>query len=86
MKADILRRAEQISDSEEENEYEHAISRGERKGKGRDVAFEEELEEESTIKVRDGEGTDDEGDSQEDGERTGDSDDDTVRLSPRHDH
>ncbi|KAI0935083.1 hypothetical protein AcW1_009329 [Taiwanofungus camphoratus] len=77
MKADILRRAEQISDSEEENEYEHAISRGERKGKGRDVAFEEELEEESTIKVRDGEGTDDEGDSQEDGERTGDSDDDT---------
>ncbi|TBU46710.1 hypothetical protein BD309DRAFT_857488 [Dichomitus squalens] len=46
MKADILRRAEEISDSEDEAEG--------GKSRGKAIAFEEELDEEGAIKVRDG--------------------------------
>lgn len=61
MKADILRRAEEISDEEEDEDEGNGA-----KGKGIIVAFEDELDE-GGLKVRDGEessdgGSDDEGD------------------------
>lgn len=61
MKADILRRAEEVSDSEDEGYN----GREGRKGKGVDVAFEDELDDGGGVKVRDGEdssevGSDDE--------------------------
>ncbi|KAI0760456.1 hypothetical protein C8Q74DRAFT_1208567 [Fomes fomentarius] len=49
MKADILRRAEEISDSEDEDE-EAALG----KGKGKVQAYEEELDDEDGVRVRDG--------------------------------
>ena len=49
MKADILRRAEEISDSESEED-----DAGGGRDKGKAIAFEEELDEEGAIKVRDG--------------------------------
>ncbi|KAI0327591.1 hypothetical protein GY45DRAFT_1106095 [Cubamyces sp. BRFM 1775] len=65
MKEDILRRAEEISDSEDEEE-----DGG--KGKGRDLAYEDELEDADVVKVRDGDPSDLEGDEEEvDGEVDG---------------
>ncbi|KAI0066832.1 hypothetical protein BV25DRAFT_1987939 [Artomyces pyxidatus] len=59
MKADILRRAEAVSDSEEEDEP----SGGTGKGKAMHVAFDEELEEIDAVRVvGDGEGTSEEDD------------------------
>ncbi|KAI0641559.1 hypothetical protein C8Q79DRAFT_1098523 [Trametes meyenii] len=65
MKEDILRRAEEISDDEEE---EDDLLSG--KGKGREDASEDELEDADVVKVRDGDATDDdaEDESDEDGE------------------
>lgn len=61
MKADILRRAEELSDDEGDDE-------GFNKGKYIEVAFEDELED-GRLKVRDGEETnDDESDEREDDE------------------
>ncbi|KAI0631281.1 hypothetical protein C8Q77DRAFT_1219404 [Trametes polyzona] len=64
MKADILRRAEEISDDEEDEEELGASGGG--KGKGRDIAFEDELEDADVVKVRDGDATDEEEDADAD--------------------
>ncbi|KAI0659726.1 hypothetical protein C8Q70DRAFT_1053569 [Cubamyces menziesii] len=65
MKEEILRRAEEISDSEDEEE-----DGG--KGKGRDLAYEDELEDADVVKVRDGDPSDLEGDEEEvDGDAEG---------------
>lgn len=58
MKADILRRAEEASyeDDEEEN-----------KEGGRDVAYDDDLDEDSGIKVRDGEASDDDTEGEDGG-------------------
>ncbi|KAI0763488.1 hypothetical protein BD413DRAFT_495216 [Trametes elegans] len=62
MKADILRRAEEIDEEDEEEE-----DTGEPgKGKGRDIAFEDELEDADVVKVRDGGESDEEDDAAED--------------------
>ncbi|OBZ67810.1 hypothetical protein A0H81_12349 [Grifola frondosa] len=55
MKADILRRAEEISDEEDEEDV-AAVGTG--KGKGQEITFEEELDED-VVKVRDGEESED---------------------------
>ena len=65
MKADILRRAEEISDSEEEEE-DSFLDGGAKKNRGQDVAFEEELDDEGGVRVRDGEPSEDEGTESED--------------------
>ncbi|KAI0754393.1 hypothetical protein C8Q80DRAFT_366077 [Daedaleopsis nitida] len=54
MKADILRRAEEASDDEDDNEG----AGGGGKGKGRALAFEDELDAEDVVKVRDGHASD----------------------------
>ncbi|TCD70688.1 hypothetical protein EIP91_002063 [Steccherinum ochraceum] len=54
MKADILRRAEEASYEDDEDEDES------NKEGGRDLAFEDDLDAESRVKVRDGEASDDE--------------------------
>lgn len=64
MKADILRRAEAMSDDEEEEDD----TVGGAKGKGADVAFEDELDEEGAVKVRDGQPSEDEGEQETDDE------------------
>ncbi|KAI1784541.1 hypothetical protein LXA43DRAFT_976651 [Ganoderma leucocontextum] len=66
MKADILRRAEEISDSEDEEEDAGDVKG---RGKGKAIAFEEELDEESAIRVRDGDSSEEEEGS--DGEDSG---------------
>lgn len=70
MKADILRRAEeaQYEDSEDEDDLDPYGDPSTKSKKGKDVAFEEELDgdlalEGGGVKVRDGELTDDEGSS-----------------------
>lgn len=55
MKADILRRAEEISDSEDEDE-----EASQRKGKDRVRAYEEELDDEGGVRVRDGHASEEE--------------------------
>lgn len=65
MKADILRRAEEMSDSDEEEE-DDALGGGKPKPKGLDVAFEDELDEEGAVKVRDGDPSEGEGEESED--------------------
>lgn len=75
MKADILRRVEEASDSEEEDDddYLGGGDGGAKKAKGLDVAFEEELDEEGAVRVRDGGASDDdEGASSEDEDEGGD--------------
>lgn len=72
MKADILRRAEEVSDSEEEEE-----GPGGRKTKGNDLAFEDDLDDEGAVKVRDGDPSADEGSESED-----DGDDGVNYLFP----
>lgn len=64
MKADILRRAEETSGSEDEYNDEQGEARG------KEVAYEDELDEDEPVRVRDGEDTDEETDEQqqEDGE------------------
>ncbi|THH00876.1 hypothetical protein EW026_g1732 [Hermanssonia centrifuga] len=68
MKADILRRAEEVSDSEEEEE-----GPGGRKTKGNDLAFEDDLDDEGAVKVRDGDPSADEGSESEDDGDDGDA-------------
>ena len=68
MKADILRRAEAMSDDEEEGDAAHGG-----KSQGNDVAFEEELDEDGGVKVRDGQASEGEGDEETDA-------DEEVRL------
>lgn len=51
MKADILRRAEEISDDEDEDDI--------GAGRGKALAFEEELDDQGAVRVRDGEPSDD---------------------------
>ena len=58
MKADILRRAEEISDSEDEDEGDPANDND--KGRGRAIAFEEELDDDNAIRVQDGGSSDEE--------------------------
>lgn len=70
MKADILRRAEAMSDDEDE---EDDMADG-GNARGVDVAFEDELDDESGVRVRDGQPSEDEGDQETDG------DDDEVRF------
>lgn len=78
MKADILRRAEEAQYEDDEDEDLDPYG-GDTKGKarGKDVAFEEEIDDDISVegggrlKVRDGEATDDEG-SEEDSEGDGD--------------
>ncbi|KAF7794788.1 hypothetical protein EIP86_005930 [Pleurotus ostreatoroseus] len=65
MKADILRRAEEVSDSEEEEE-DGFLDGGAKKNRGQDVAFEEELDDDGGVRVRDGEPSEDEGTESED--------------------
>ncbi|KAI9069675.1 hypothetical protein FKP32DRAFT_1671178 [Trametes sanguinea] len=66
MKADILRRAEEISEDEDEED----VLGG--KGKGRDLAYEEDLEDADVVKVLDGDPSDLEGgESEADGEGEG---------------
>ncbi|KAI0828710.1 hypothetical protein BC628DRAFT_1316635 [Trametes gibbosa] len=60
MKADILRRAEEISDDEDEDGDGDGAAAYGGKGKGRDVPFEDELEDQDVVRVRDGDATDDE--------------------------
>ncbi len=64
MKADILRRAEEISDSEDEEEDPAHDNR-----RGKAIAFEEELDEEGAIRVRDGDSSEEE--ERSDGEDSG---------------
>ncbi|CDO70996.1 hypothetical protein BN946_scf184830.g28 [Trametes cinnabarina] len=66
MKADILRRAEEISDDEDEEGEDGG------KGKGRDLAYEEDLEDADVVKVLDGDPSELEGgESEADGEADG---------------
>ncbi|CAL1699245.1 unnamed protein product [Somion occarium] len=65
MKADILRRAEEAMYSDEEEDVDPYADKDRKKGK--DVAFEDELDEGGGVKVRDGEPTDDEESSNEGG-------------------
>ena len=58
MKADILRRAEAMSDDEDEED--NTADGG--RAHGVDVAFEDELDDESGVRVRDGQSSEDEGD------------------------
>ncbi|KAM5533798.1 hypothetical protein V8D89_012573 [Ganoderma adspersum] len=67
MKAEILRRAEEISDSEDEGEEDPANNN--HKGKGRAIAFEEELDDDNAIRVQDGGSSD--GEEGSDGEDSG---------------
>lgn len=67
MKADILRRAEEISDDEEDED-----AAGE-SGKGKAMAFEEELDDEDVVRVRDGHASE-EDESETDGEDGGGTD------------
>ncbi|KAH9852302.1 hypothetical protein C2E23DRAFT_868782 [Lenzites betulinus] len=62
MKADILRRAEEISDDEDEDLDGGASAAQGGKGKGRDVVFEDDLEDQDVVRVRDGDATDEEDD------------------------
>ena len=62
MKADILRRAEEISDSEDEVE----TVQGQTKGK--EVAYEDELDDDGAVRVRDGEDTEEDEEAEQDGE------------------
>lgn len=66
MKADILRRAEEISDdSEDEDDAGTAVGGG--KGKGRAAALDDdELEDADVVKVRDGDASDDEEEDDDD--------------------
>lgn len=70
MKADILRRAEEVSDSEEEEDT--FLGAAAKKPKGQDVAFEEELDAEGAVRVRDGEPSEDEGTETDDDGTRGD--------------
>ena len=58
MKVDILRRAEEVSDSEEEGEGKKDI----------DIAFEDEVDEVAPVKVRDGDVSEEDGEGTDDGE------------------
>ena len=58
MKADILRRAEAASYEDDEEEDKEG---------GRDVAYDDDLDEDSGIKVRDGEASDDDTDGEDGG-------------------
>ncbi|KIP06461.1 hypothetical protein PHLGIDRAFT_459334 [Phlebiopsis gigantea 11061_1 CR5-6] len=64
MKADILRRAEAMSDEEDE---ENVTANG-GKASGVDIAFEDELDAEGGVRVRDGQPSEDEGDQEIDGD------------------
>lgn len=68
MKADILRRAEEISDdSDEEDDAGVRETGGGAKGKGRAAALDDdELEDADVVKVRDGDASDDEEDEDDD--------------------
>ncbi|PIL23251.1 hypothetical protein GSI_14561 [Ganoderma sinense ZZ0214-1] len=68
MKADILRRAEEISDSEDEDE-DTVDPANDDKGRGRAIAFEEELDDNDAIRVQDGGSSD--GEEESDGEDSG---------------
>ena len=69
MKADILRRAEAMSDDEDEED--NTTDGG--RARGVDVAFEDELDDESGVRVHDGQSSEDEGD------RETETNDDEVR-------
>ncbi|THH21142.1 hypothetical protein EW146_g343 [Bondarzewia mesenterica] len=75
MKADILRRAEELSDSEEEEEEVDAYYGGNApsaKGKGLTVAFDEELDDIDAVKVGgDGEESGEDDDEDQEGEGSG---------------
>ena len=68
MKADILRRAEAASYEDDEEEDKEG---------GRDVAYDDDLDEDSGIKVRDGEASDDDTDGEDGG-----VEDQPVCISP----
>lgn len=68
MKADILRRAEAASYEDDEEEDKEG---------GRDVAYDDDLDENSGIKVRDGEASDDDTDGEDGG-----AEDQPVCISP----
>lgn len=71
MKADILRRVAELSDSEEEDKDDEGGGIARIGGKGKDVAFEDELDDDGGVIVRDGEGTSEEGSSDDDDESGG---------------
>ena len=68
MKADILRRAEEISDSEDEDADAQDPANHD-KERGRAIAFEEELDDDNAIRVQDGGSSD--GEEGSDGEDSG---------------
>ncbi|KAL6307810.1 hypothetical protein BKA93DRAFT_727147 [Sparassis latifolia] len=68
MKADILRRAEMIDSDEEDGYLSDRVAGAQEKGQGRDLAFEDDLDDDGVVRVRDGD-SDEEGDS--DGPDTG---------------
>ena len=60
MKADILRRAEEVSDSEEEEVANVGIKgKGKAPTRGQDIAFEDDADESGAVRVRDGNSSDD---------------------------
>ena len=75
MKADILRRAEEMNNEDEEEEVTddeiYGAGKGKGKAKGIDVAFEDDLDEAGGVKVRDGQ-------SEDEGSEESDAEDDAV--------
>ena len=68
MKADILRRAEEVSDDEDEEVNIGSKGKGKAPARGVDIAFEDDVDEEGVVRVRDGDASDEgeESDDEED--------------------
>ena len=69
MKADILRRAEEVSDDEDEEVQTGGKGKGKAPARGVDIAFEDDVDEEGVVRVRDGDESDEGEESEEDEEQ-----------------